>query len=215
MTDPGEDIFLPPPRRWGPGGWAVAACAVLVAAGGAVALLAYDRRLFLLACAVGTSHYLAYKLPNRNLLAELANRDARLDAYDLSAKRTDLDVVGPAVTPPGGTRVDQLADLKARWRDRHDSGAPIEVEPFMADSGYRPPRSATGANGVGSAHFIDPDPLACVYDRTDTAKVERIAGQAADCGCPECWAWLIRNGYLDQPDPDVSEVRSLPKGRWH
>lgn len=59
-------------------------------------------------------------LTDRGLREQLAGLTERHDAWNRQAKSTDLAEVGPIV-PPAGT-------------DR-----PIEVEPFMADSGYRRP----------------------------------------------------------------------------
>lgn len=156
------------PRNWGVRECAVAACLILVAAGVGVGLLVWNRQYFLLALAVGTSHYLAYKLPNRNLIAELANRDATLDAWNLSAKRTDLDQVG-AVSPPKGTLVVAQEVLDAFPTAPTDVfgapvgdlfGMPVKASPFvpegtayvipddpeppswMDQSGYRPPPAA-------------------------------------------------------------------------
>ncbi len=121
-------------RNWGLSGWLTFVAGCFVLAGAAFGLLAYDRRLFLLACGIGAFGYCCYRIPNRNLLAELEAARDRLSAYNASDSRADL--AEAPLTPPRGVE-------------------PIEVEPFMSDSGYRPPRSATGANGVGSAHFID------------------------------------------------------------
>lgn len=68
---------------------------------------------------------------DRGLREQLAGLTERHDAWNRQAKSTDLAEVGPIV-PPAGT-------------DR-----PIEVEPFMADSGYLPPAPPPvtyGANG--------------------------------------------------------------------
>lgn len=103
------------PRNWGVGGWLVASAVLLVAAGVGVGLLVWNRQYFLLALAVVTSHYLAYKLPNRNLIAELEAARARKD----TAIKAGMGVAF------------QVQELERRISGEHPQ---IEVEPFMADS---------------------------------------------------------------------------------
>lgn len=96
------------PRNWGLRECLVAACLALVAAGGLVGLLVWDRRLFLLAVGWMCSLWWAYRIPNRNLIAELEAAQMRLSAYNASDSRADL--AEAPLTPPGGHKPVEMYD---------------------------------------------------------------------------------------------------------
>lgn len=104
-------------RDWTAGPIAVALCAALVAAG--ALWLSADRwpagiaQAALWAVLTASCVYTA----NRNLRAELAEKDRLLDAWNSSEARDDLSAVGP-VSPPAGTRSVELYD----WADQAEYG---------------------------------------------------------------------------------------------
>ena len=197
-------------RNWGLSGWLTFVAGGFVLAGAAFGLLAYDRRLFLLACGIGTFGYCCYRIPNRNLLAELEAARDRLSAYNASDSRADL--AEAPLTPPGGT---ELYDQDAE---------PAQLDPIY-------PRLCTYCGQPQHYGSCPPDALAA---RAAEAKAAIVPpghlGQACgwwdgttDCGDPaEGWTrwpdgepvWLCGVHLAwgrEQADDDASDgPRSVP-----
>jgi hypothetical protein len=117
----------PEGRRWGLVDRLVAASAVCVGAGGLVAVVAWDLRVFAAAALLTVTHYAAYWIPNAALLAQRRADGETLSSIDGAMVAEHRAEVG-RVTPPAGT--DQ-----------------IEVEPFVS-SGYQPPDYGSWADAV-------------------------------------------------------------------
>lgn len=182
-------------RNWGVREYLVAACLGLVATGAVVGLLVWNRQAFLLALAVGMSHYLAYKLPNRNLLAELKAASERLAAFNGSESRDDLAALGP-ISPAAGTRTVDLYDQDdliestdiPRGQGLNRLAQAIDLHLGQA-CGWWDGTTDCGDPAEGWTRWADGDPVWL-------------------CGVHLAWA-------REQADDDASGgPRSLPKGRW-
>jgi hypothetical protein len=223
MTDPGEDIFLPPPRRWGPGGWAVAACAFIVAVGSYVGLLVWQP----VACGLLTTHagfaFVVSTVRNRNLAAELKAASERLAAFNGSESRDDLAALGP-ISPAAGTRpvdlYDQDADLAVGRENRRDVlGMPDRTGEVVAEFARLQAEHARTWSSCNTAHG-QPDHLgqACGWWDGTTNCGDPAEGWTRWpdgepvwlCGVHMAWA---REQAEPLPDLDASDVRSLPEKR--
>jgi hypothetical protein len=99
------------------------------------------------------------------------------------------------------------AELEAA-RARLDAYNGSSSHEDLADPGV----ALTPARGTVVGDDLDPEPFMADSQRCPTCKgteVVPVTGNGSDGfdRCPDCTP--------AQPDRDVSEVRSLPKGRWH